>query len=189
MIRHVVITTGLLIAVTAVMYSTAPVDQDAIRPDPEVISTVVAEVEGLDAMRSGLAGTISGEADRATFGQVCGPVGARARQLAEENGWEIRQLALKNRNPNNELDPDALLIYKMMNDTPEVMGLWVRAEQDGRPGFRYYRRIIMESSCRACHGAKERRPQFVKEGYPEDRAYNFEPGDLRGVYSVFIADE
>ena len=189
MIRHVVIATGLLVAVTAVMYSTAPVDQSAARPDAEVISMVVAEVEGLDAMRSRLAGTITGEADSGTFGQVCGPVGARVKQFAEESGWEIRQLALKNRNPNNRLDPEALLIYRMMDDTPEVMGLWVRAEQDGQPGFRYYRRIIVEGSCLACHGARESRPQFVKEGYPDDRAYNFEAGDLRGIYSVFIADE
>ena len=63
------------------------------------------------------------------------------------------------------------------------------AEQEGQPGFRYYRRIIVEGSCLACHGARESRPQFVKDGYPDDRAYNFEAGDLRGVYSVFIADE
>lgn len=36
-----------------------------------------------------------------------------------------------------------------------------------------------------CSG-KERRPDFVKKGYPDDRAYDFEPGDLRGIYSVFV---
>ncbi|MFO8099786.1 MAG: hypothetical protein R6T83_09240 [Salinibacter sp.] len=32
------------------------------------------------------------------------------------------------------------------------------------------------------------RPDFVKEGYPDDRAYGFEPGDLRGIYAVFVPD-
>ncbi len=32
------------------------------------------------------------------------------------------------------------------------------------------------------------RPEFGKEGYPDDRAYVFEVGELRGIYSVFIAD-
>jgi hypothetical protein len=29
----------------------------------------------------------------------------------------------------------------------------------------------------------------VKENYPQDLAYDFEVGDLRGMYSVFIPDE
>ncbi len=77
----------------------------------------------------------------------------------------------------------------MMLEDPKVMGLWVQAEMDGREGVRYFRRIAVEEACLACHGAKEERPEFVKQGYPEDRAYGFEVGDLRGLYSVFIAEE
>ncbi|HSG80740.1 MAG TPA: DUF3365 domain-containing protein [Gemmatimonadota bacterium] len=189
MIRHVTIITGMLIAATAVMYSTAPIDRSANRPDAQQLSQVVEEIEGLDALRSGLAASFSGEPDATTFGQVCKPVGARMRELAEETGWTIQQLALKNRNPNNTLDPEAELIYRMMDDTPEIMGLWLRTEMVGNPGFRYYRRIVVEPTCLGCHGPRDGRPQFVKDGYPDDRAYNFEVGDLRGIYSAFIADQ
>jgi hypothetical protein len=189
MLRHVGITAGLLVVVTAVMYSTAPIEQGTNRPDQQALSKIVSEIEELDALRSGLAATMSGEVDKTTFWQVCRPVGVEAKRFFEENGWQIRQLALKNRNPDNSLDPEAELIYRMMEATPEMMGLWVRTEMNGEAGFRYYRRIEVEASCLVCHGARESRPQFVKDDYPEDRAYNFEPGDLRGIYSVFIADE
>ena len=189
MLRHVGITAGLLVMVTAVMYSTAPVQDSPDRPDQQTLSKIVSEVEALDALRSGLAGTIEGEADKTTFWQVCKPVGTAAKRFYEENGLQIRQLARKNRNPGNTLDPEAELIYRMMEATPEMMGLWVRTEMDGASGFRYYRRITVEASCLACHGARESRPQFVKDDYPNDRAYNFEAGDLRGIYSVFVSNE
>lgn len=29
-------------------------------------------------------------------------------------------------------------------------------------------------------------PEFVQRTYPRDRAHGFAPGDLRGVYAVFV---
>ena len=139
-------------------------------------------------MRSALAGSFSGEPDLSTFAQVCRPVGARAKRLAEENGWKVAQLAAKYRNPGHRLDSEAERAYRLLADDPGLMGIWVRAEMDGRAGYRYFRRIVVEGSCLACHGPKDDRPQFVKDGYPEDRAYDFEVGDLRGLYSVFVAN-
>jgi hypothetical protein len=156
--------------------------------DPEELAKVVKEVEALDAMRSALAASITGAADQSTFAQVCKPVGARAQKMMQENGWKVAQLAEKYRNPNNKLDREARLAYKMMEDSPELMGFWIQTELEGDKGVRYFRRIVVGSSCLACHGKKADRPEFVKEGYPEDRAYGFELGDLRGVYSVFVAD-
>ena len=59
---------------------------------------------------------------------------------------------------------------------------------DDLAGTRYFRRITVESACLACHGPKDKRPAFVQQGYPEDRAYDFQAGDLRGIYSLFIPD-
>lgn len=72
---------------------------------------------------------------------------------------------------------------------PELVGFWGRATVDDQTGTRYYRRIDVEASCLACHGLKDRRPQFVKDGYPQDLAYNFNVGDLRSMYAVFIPDD
>jgi hypothetical protein len=75
-----------------------------------------------------------------------------------------------------------------MEDDPALMGMWVKTSMDGKAGVRYFRRITVEPACLACHGPKDSRPQFVKDGYPYDRAYGFDVGDLRGLYSVFVAD-
>jgi len=156
--------------------------------DQEELAKVVEEVEALNSMRSALAASITGDADQSTFAQVCKPVGARVKTLMEENGWKVAQLAEKYRNPNNKLDWEAKLAYKMMEDSPELMGFWKQTEMDGEKGVRYFRRIVVESSCLACHGKKADRPEFMKEGYPDDRAYGFKEGELRGIYSVFVAD-
>jgi hypothetical protein len=160
--------------------------ESEVRPDAQVLAKVVREIEGLDAMRSALAGSFSGEPDLSTFAQVCRPVGAQAMRLAEENGWVVAQLAEKYRNPGHRLDSEAEHAYRLLAEDPGLMGIWVRAELEGRSGYRYFRRIVVEATCLACHGAKEDRPQFVKDGYPEDRAYDFAMGDLRGLYSVFV---
>jgi hypothetical protein len=46
----------------------------------------------------------------------------------------------------------------------------------------------VEDACLACHGSEDTRPDFVKQGYPDDKAFDFEVGDLRGVYSGFVPD-
>ncbi len=160
----------------------------AQKPDEPAIGDVVREIEALGAMRSGLAASFAGEPDQETFARVCIPVGAKAKTLAMENGWKIAQLAERYRNPEHRLDYEALRVFKMMEDDAGLMGLWIKTEMDGAPGSRYFRRIDVEPACLACHGPKASRPQFVRDGYPDDRAYGFEVGDLRGLFSVFIAD-
>jgi hypothetical protein len=176
MTRKMAVTGTAIVAVLALGFTT----QD--------LGEVVGEIEALNTLRSSLAASFAGEPDRSTFTQVCKPVGARAKQLAQENGWKVAQLAEKYRNPANKLDWEARLAYKVMEDSPELMGMWIRTEMDGESGDRYFRRIVVERACLACHGAKAKRPQFIKDTYPNDRAYNFKEGDLRGIYSVFVAD-
>ena len=55
-------------------------------------------------------------------------------------------------------------------------------------GRELLRRIDVQPSCLACHGSKDSRPGFVKDKYPADKAFNFKPGDLRGMYAVFIPE-
>ena len=158
-------------------------------PDSTLRATVQREIEALDAMRSGLARTIDDEAvDQGTFARVCKPVGQRAKTLSDSTGWMVRQIAEKYRNPANQLDSTGAEVYRRFADDPSRMRLWTRTTMDGTPGWRYYRRIIVEPSCLACHGAQADRPAFVKQNYPDDRAYGFSAGDLRGLYAVFVPD-
>lgn len=157
----------------------------------EALARAVHEVEQLDALRSSLARTFAAggvAANDSTFAQVCKPVKAQAMKVAKENGWLVAQLAERNRNAENALDAGAQRAFMQMRRNPTVMGEWVRSTFKGQWGTRYFRRITVEPACLACHGKREGRPEFVKRNYPNDKAFGFAAGDLRGVYSVFIPD-
>lgn len=162
------------------------------QPDPAELSKAVQEIEFLDAMRSGLASTLEGKSEEPTLQtmkEVCRPVGMRVMELSQKNGWQVKQIAAKYRNPAHAPDNlhASMALAKFQQD-PELVGFWDRETINNQAGTRYYRRINVEQSCLACHGLKNQRPQFVKDNYPKDLAYNFRVGDLRGMYSVFIPD-
>ena len=75
----------------------------------------------------------------------------------------------------------------MLEDS-SLMGMWIRTDREATQGSRYFRRIVVEEACLACHGPRDTRPDFVTQGYPDDKAFDFEVGDLRGMYSVFVPD-
>ncbi|MEB3356086.1 MAG: DUF3365 domain-containing protein [Synechococcales bacterium] len=159
---------------------------------PADLAKAVEEIEYLDALRSGLASTLEGSTEtptQQTMKEVCKPVGMKAQQLSQENGWVVKQIASKYRNPAHAPDNlhSQMALAKFEGDS-ELTGFWERETLGDREGTRYYRRINVEVSCLACHGAKGDRPQFVKDNYPQDLAYDFHVGDLRGMYAVFLPD-
>jgi hypothetical protein len=160
--------------------------------NPAELAKAVQAIENLDRMRSTLASTLEGSTEPPTLQtmkEVCRPVGMQAAQLSQENGWQVKQIARKYRNPAHA--PDNLhstIALAKFEQNPELMGFWERETLGGQEGIRYYRRISVEASCLACHGGKNERPQFVKDNYPQDLAYDFKVGDLRGMYAVFIPD-
>lgn len=160
--------------------------------NPVELTKAVQAVEQLDMLRSGLASSLEGQTEEptlATMKEVCRPVGMKAMDLSRENGWQVKQIATKYRNPAHAPDtPYARMALAQFEQHPERMGLWENATIDGQSGIRYYRRINVEASCLACHGQQNRRPQFVKDNYPQDLAFDFKVGDLRGMYAVFIPD-
>ncbi len=183
------ITLWMGLAISAAMFTPVAAQSESTRPDGSTLAEVVEAIEKLDGLRSGLAGTFdsqAGTADKSTFKKVCKPVGMQAKKLVKENGWQVIQMAEKYRNPKHQLDADGRTAYNLLSADPTLMGIWRQAEVAGQTGMRYFRRIEVESTCLMCHGPKAHRPVFVKQGYPEDRAYDFKAGDLRGIYSVFV---
>jgi hypothetical protein len=160
--------------------------------DPAELAKAVQEIEYLDATRSGLASTLEGKTEEPTMQtmkEVCAPVGRKAMQISQENGWQVKQIANKYRNPAHKPDNlQSTIALARFEQNPDLKGFWHRETLDGQDGTRYYRRIDVEASCLACHGAQNSRPQFVKDNYPQDLAYDFNVGDLRGMYAVFIPD-
>jgi hypothetical protein len=182
---------GLATLMLAALATAAGAAGQAVGPDPGALARAVREVERLDAMRSTLARTFDAQgvaADESTFQQVCRPVGQQAQQIGKENGWVVVQMAEKYRNPRHRLDPEGQRLFRLFAGDVTLQGLWTRTEQDGRPGTRYLRRIRVEAACLACHGPVDRRPAFVAQRYPDDRAHGFAVGDLRGLYSIFVPD-
>lgn len=186
-IYQMIVGIGLAIA----LFNTNPAIALA-QSDPAELAKAVQEIEVLDSLRSGLASTLEGRTEEPTMQtmkEVCKPVAMRAMQLSQENPWQVKQIASKYRNPDHA--PDNLhskIALARFEKNPDLMGFWDREMIDGQEGTRYYRRIHVEASCLACHGAENNRPQFVKDNYPQDLAFNFQVGDLRGMYAVFIPD-
>ncbi|MDH3601876.1 MAG: DUF3365 domain-containing protein [Candidatus Tectomicrobia bacterium] len=181
----------MIAALSVIMAGAMSGAAETARPQPDILAKAVQAIENLDALRSGLAGTLERggtPADKTTFKQVCKPVGMQAKQMAKANGWNVIQMAAKYRNPKHQLDADGRQAHTLLEANPTLMGVWMRTQMDDQAGTRYFRRITVESTCLACHGPKDKRPAFVKQGYPDDRAYDFQAGDLRGIYSLFIPD-
>lgn len=175
---------GLLIARPSTALAAAaspPVDSAAL-------AKAVVAMEELDQMRISLASTLEGNTEEPTMEtmkEVCKPVGLRATAIGKENGWKVRQVATKFRNPNHApADTQERQVIDLFNNHPEINGLWEPAAAEQSTGLHYYRRINVEPSCMACHGTKTSRPAFVKQNYPDDKAFDFKVGDLRGMYAV-----
>lgn len=136
----------------------------------------------LTAMREALAQTLDPKKAKITkddFLRVCAPVGKELQRWALENGFEAKQISEKYRNPNHKpssQDVPIIELFKQQNlqfMQLETVELNI-----------YYQRIEVVQSCLACHGAKESRPQFIKDGYPQDKAHGFQVGDFRGAFKL-----
>src|SRR3970040_752954 len=116
-----------------------------------------------------------------TFKNVCGAVAKRVKEIMEKDGYKIRHASAKYRNSVNAATPEEISILETFDRNREIKGQWDIAETDGKKFQRYMKPIFVEDACLACHGPKDKRPQFIVDKYPEDRAYDFKTGDLRGM--------
>jgi hypothetical protein len=155
------------------------------------LGKAVIEIENLTEMRSQLASYLKDSTDPVTpetFKEVCQPVGMRSQRIGKENGWKVKQIASKYRNPDHKPNLPEQIALAQFNNNPELNGFWQEDSVNGEKGLHYFRRINVEGSCLACHGAKNDRPEFIINKYTQDLAYDFKEGDLRGMYSVFIPE-
>jgi hypothetical protein len=184
----VLVVVGLLTA----RPGTALADEASPPVDSGALSKAVVAMEQLDQMRISLASTLEGRSEEPTIEtmkEVCKPVGMRAIAIGKENGWQVHQVASKYRNPDHApANLQERQVIDLFNRHPEIKGLWEPAMAEQGAGLNYYRRINVEASCLACHGTRASRPAFVKENYPNDKAFDFKVGDLRGMYAVYLPE-
>lgn len=151
----------------------------------------VSIAEEITEMRSTLARNViktDTEITEDTFKNVCGAVGKRVKEIADKEGVKIRHAAIKNRNPGNIAAPEEVRRILTLDNNRDMRSIWDTTEYDGKRYRRYIKPIFVEDSCLACHGPKDKRPKFIVDKYPDDKAYDFKTGDLRGIIEVMIPE-
>ncbi len=151
----------------------------------------VSAAEEIVQMRSTLARNFikpDMEVTEETFKNVCGAVAVRVKEIVETEGFKIRHASAKYRNPVNAATPAEIKVLEEFDKNREMKDKWDTVEMDGKRYQRYMRPMFVEDACLACHGPKNKRPQFILEKYPEDRAYDFNVGDLRGMIAVMVQE-
>jgi len=120
------------------------------------------------------------------FKSVCSPVKKRAMAIAKKEGVKIRHAAIKNRNPGHAATKEDVKLHDLFSKKDEEKGVWEKANLKDGKYIKYSRPIYVEKACLACHGEKDKRPDFIKKKYPQDKAYGFKEGDLRGIIQVMV---
>jgi hypothetical protein len=195
-LARLALATLLLLLVGVGLLTAQPSTALAAEASPPVdsagLSKAVVAMEQLDQMRISLASTLEGRTEEPTIEtmkEVCKPVGMRAIAIGKENGWQVRQVASKYRNPDHAPANDQeRQVIDLFTRHPDIKGLWEPAMAEQGAGLNYYRRINVEPSCLACHGTKASRPAFIKDNYPDDKAFNLAVGELRGMYAVHLPE-
>lgn len=170
-----------LIALCALALFTTP----SIANDPT--DKIRAIAEEITEMRSNLAKTFvkdNSTITEETFQNVCGAVGKRVNELTEKEALIIRHVSAKNRNPKNTpTAEEAAFIFTFEGDK-SLKRYRDAIEKNGVTYNRFIAPIYIEQACLACHGEKKARPEFIATKYPNDKAYGFKTGDLRGIIIV-----
>jgi len=154
--------------------------QVAASVPPRLLSVLSAEIE-----RGGPAGAIG----------VCREEAPRlARAAAQETGWSVRRVSLRERNPKavpDEWERAALEDFDRRAAAGEKPATLERAEvvqQQGKPVMRYMRALPVVELCTQCHGTPERIGPPVQarlaELYPQDKATGYTIGQIRGAMTI-----
>ena len=105
----------------------------------------------------------------------------------------INRTSLKYRNPANKPDTTEERILDFFASQLEkeiqnnLLDPLVEKKKDG--SIHFYKPIILQETCAACHGTKTEVAQSglckrIDSLYPSDKAYGFNPGDFRGMWHV-----
>ncbi|GGP37750.1 Tll0287-like domain-containing protein [Shewanella saliphila] len=123
---------------------------------------------------------------------VCQSVAPSIAAQNSTDGWMLKRTSLKVRNSNNS--PDAWELAQLNQfeqikaasdpQTPIVIREYVAKGETTT--FRYMKAIPTQELCLGCHGSNitPELSTLIKQAYPDDKAINFEVGDIRGAFSL-----
>ncbi len=185
----------LLLGLTLVGLVVLAVAADA--PEVEQARTTATRV--LEETKSVLEGALKGGQPAAALG-VCASVAQNIARRHEQQGWRVRRVSEKVRNPADTPDAEELVVLRAWQDAHTAGRLTPTTERQeivtagGRRYIHYMKPIFIAGPvCLQCHGARDKLAPDVadalKELYPNDQATGYAIGDLRGAISVKIPIE
>lgn len=115
---------------------------------------------------------------------VCKEVAPQiASELSRRSGAQVARTSLRVRNPRNlPTEWQAEVLYRF--DAGGAADEFFERRKDGEA--RYMKAIPTGGLCVACHGATipDDVRSILAEHYPHDRAVGYQPGDIRGAFSI-----
>jgi hypothetical protein len=185
-----------LFAGVALMISVLPAI-GADLPEAEQARAVANQILGETKLV--LEGALSSGQPAAALG-VCASVAQNIARRHEQEGWRVRRVSEKVRNPADTPDADELAVLRTWQNAKHAGHLPPAAEhqqilsEDGRRYLHYMKPIFIAGPiCLQCHGVSDKLSPDVadklKELYPYDQATGYALGDLRGAISVKIPIE
>jgi hypothetical protein len=177
---------ALAVSVLPAVGADPPETEQARMVANQVLGDTKAVLEG--ALNSGTAATALG---------VCASVAQNIARRHEQDGWRVRRVSEKVRNPADTPDADELAVLRAWQEEKRAGRLTPATEHQAilTPGDRRYLHymkpiFIAGPVCLHCHGAADTLAPGVAaklmELYPHDRATGYALGDLRGAISVKI---
>lgn len=123
--------------------------------------------------------------------EVCRDVAPMVADSFSGEGWTIRRVSDKYRNPKNRATTAEQAILASFVDNADGPAAFVLVDtlgQDSGRLFRYYAPIYTQQLCLNCHGDLQTLSpgvyQAVKKAYPDDKAVGYTVGQLRGMFVV-----
>lgn len=109
-------------------------------------------------------------------------------------GVAIKRTSDKLRNPMNA--PDNLekeILSEYLNLKKENKELKPVLKKDAAGNHHYFKPIIVQTMCLSCHGDKSGPLlpdtwQAIEQKYPNDKAFDYKEGDLRGIWHVTFSE-
>lgn len=119
-----------------------------------------------------------------------------AQNISKENNLYIQRVSLKNRNPlgsPDNFEKETLVLFDKMKEDGKLTSESDFSDitiENNKKVFRFMKPIVTAKSCLQCHGNPEQiKPEvkeIIKEKYPNDIAFGYKEGDVRGAVSVKI---
>lgn len=166
---------------------------------PEISDELISEMRAnSNEFMSGLRDILSGQIQKNGLVAAVSVCSDSAQILTNnfsvEKGIYIKRVSFNNRNPNNipdDFETEGLKYFQKNLDKGNLDTLseyFKITEENDIKYLRYMKPIILQAACLNCHGPKDQiMPevlQVINNRYKNDKAVNYQPGDLRGAVSI-----